>query len=75
MNDRIVRDPAICSGKPVIKGTRILVKNIIGMLAGGSGYPQILAAYPELTEDDVTAAVDYAKGHPEELLEEDEGDA
>jgi uncharacterized protein (DUF433 family) len=63
MSERIECDQAICSGKPVIKGTRIMVRNIIGMLAGGSGYPDILAAYPELTEEDVTAAVDYAKRH------------
>jgi uncharacterized protein (DUF433 family) len=66
MSQRIVCDPGICSGKPVVKGTRILVKNIVGMLAGGRSYPEILAAYPELTEADVTAAVDYAKTYPDE---------
>lgn len=35
MNDRIMVDPNMCSGKPVIRGTRIMVKNILGMVAGG----------------------------------------
>ena len=42
MNGFIVVDPKICSGKPVIKGTRIMVKNILGMVAGGCGMDRIL---------------------------------
>jgi uncharacterized protein (DUF433 family) len=49
MEKFIVVDPAICTGKPVLKGTRILVKNIIGMVAGGYTVDRILQAYPELT--------------------------
>jgi uncharacterized protein (DUF433 family) len=60
MDDRIVVDPKICSGKPTIRGTRIMVKNILGMVAGGYTVPQILNAYPELTHQDVTAALEYA---------------
>ena len=56
MDDRIVVDPKICSGKPTIRGTRIMVKNILGMVAGGYTVPQILNAYPDLTHQDVTAA-------------------
>lgn len=48
MENRITIDPKICSGKPCIKGTRIMVKNILGMLAGGYTREQILNAYPEL---------------------------
>jgi len=59
MTDQIVQDPAICSGKPVIRGTRILVQTIQGMAAGGYTVAQILAVYPELTEEDVTAALYY----------------
>ena len=58
--DRIEVNPAICSGKPVVRGTRILVRNILGMLAGGYTVDQMLAAYPDLTRDDVTAALEYA---------------
>lgn len=58
--DRIVVDPQICSGKPVIKGTRIMVKNILGMVAGGYNSERIVHAYPELTAEDVSAALEYA---------------
>ena len=60
MNERIVVDRQICSGKPVIRGTRIMVKNILGMVAGGYTVDRILQAYPELTKDDVSAALEYA---------------
>jgi len=60
MVSRISVDPQICSGKPCIRGTRIMVKNILGMIAGGYTIEKILEAYPELTRDDVTEALDYA---------------
>lgn len=60
MNGFIIVDPKICSGKPVIKGTRIMVKNILGMLAGGYAVDRILDAYPELTREMVQAALEYA---------------
>lgn len=60
MNDRIVVDSNICSGKPVIRGTRIMVKNILGMVAGGYTRERILSAYPELTVEDVSAGLKYA---------------
>ena len=58
--DRIDVNPAICNGKPVVRGTRIMVRNILGMLAGSYTVDQMLAAYPDLTRDDVTAALEYA---------------
>jgi uncharacterized protein (DUF433 family) len=58
--DRIEVTPAICNAKPVVRGTRIMVRNILGMLAGGYTVDQMLAAYPDLTRDDVTAALEYA---------------
>ena len=60
MKDRIVIDPQICSGKPVIRGTRIMVKNILGMVAGGYTAERIVQAYPELAKEDVSAALEYA---------------
>jgi len=60
MTEFIVVDPKICSGKPVIRGTRIMVKNILGMLAGGYTLDQVLTAYPELTREMVQAALEYA---------------
>ena len=60
MRDRIRVDPNICSGKPCIRGTRIMVKNILGMVAGGYAIEKILEVYPELTREDVVDALDYA---------------
>ena len=60
MNGFIIVDSRICSGKPVIKGTRIMVKNILGMIAGGYTVDQTLEAYPELTREMVQAALEYA---------------
>lgn len=57
---RVVVDPEICGGKPTIRGTRIMVRNILGMIAGGYDRDRILDEYPELTEDDVSAALAYA---------------
>lgn len=61
MEDRIVVDREICSGKPYIRGTRIMVKNILGMISGGYSMDRILETYPELTQEDVAAALDYAR--------------
>jgi len=58
--DRIEVNPAICSGKPVIRGTRILIRNILGMIAGGYPMERVLESYPELTREDVNAALEYA---------------
>lgn len=60
MNQWIVVDPKICAGKPTVKGTRIMVKNILGMMAGGYTIEKILAAYPELTQEMIQAALEYA---------------
>ncbi|MEQ1884144.1 MAG: DUF433 domain-containing protein [Bryobacteraceae bacterium] len=53
-------NPAICGGKPVIRGTRIMVRNILGMIAGGYTVDKILQSYPELTREAVNAALEYA---------------
>ena len=58
--ERVVADPNICSGKPVIRGTRIMVRNILGMIAGGYTMDRVLESYPELTREDVQAALEYA---------------
>ena len=60
MLERITVDPNICSGKPSIKGTRIMVKNILGMLAGGYTSERVISAYPELAPEDIAAALEYA---------------
>lgn len=60
MNEWVIVDPNICAGKPAIRGTRIMVKNILGMIAGGYTLDQVLQAYPELTREMVDAALQYA---------------
>ena len=60
MFERISVDPKICSGKPCIRDTRIMVKNILGMISGGYDFTRIREAYPELTEEDIREALDYA---------------
>ena len=58
--DRIDVNPAICGGKPIIRGTRIMVRNILGMVAGGYTIDRVLASYPDLTREDAVAALEYA---------------
>jgi len=58
--DRIVVDPSVLVGKPVIKGTRIPVHLIIELIAAGMTIKNVLKEYPELREDDVKAALLYA---------------
>jgi len=58
--NRIVIDPNIQAGKPVIKGTRIPVYLIIELLANGLTPKQILQEYPELKQEDIKAALLYA---------------
>ena len=60
MEGRIMVDPKVCVGKPCIRGTRIMVKNILGMLAGGYTVDRVLEAYPELSMEDVSSALEYA---------------
>ena len=60
MENRITVDPNICSGKPCIRGTRIMVKNILGMLAGSYTVEKILKSYLELVQEDISAALEYA---------------
>ncbi|MDP2300919.1 MAG: DUF433 domain-containing protein [Ignavibacteria bacterium] len=59
MNDKIVIDPQICHGKPVIKGTRILVSNILSSLATGDSIEKIISDYPGLKTDDIYAALAF----------------
>jgi uncharacterized protein (DUF433 family) len=58
--DRIIVDPAILVGKPVIRGTRLAVEFILELLAEGWTRKQIEQNYPALTDDDLKAALHYA---------------
>ena len=57
--ERIVIDPAVMLGKPVIRGTRITVEIILGKLAQGATEADLLEDYPHLTTEDIRAAVAY----------------
>jgi uncharacterized protein (DUF433 family) len=58
--NRIVIDPEILTGKPVIKGTRLAVEFIIDLLANGWPESEILRNYPGLTHEDIQACLSYA---------------
>ena len=58
--DHIVSNPEILVDKPVIKGTRISVELIMGRLANGWTYEQVLESYPHITRDDIQAALAFA---------------
>lgn len=57
---RIVSNPNVCHGNPVIRGTRIMVWLILEYLANGDNIDDVLAAYPGLTKEDVSACLAYA---------------
>jgi len=58
--DRIASDPAVLVGKPAVKGTRISVELILGCLANGWTFEQVLAPYPHITREDPLAALAFA---------------
>jgi len=60
MDARITTDPKVLAGKPVIRGTRIPVYLIVELLAAGNSRQDILKEYPQLTDEDITAAMAYA---------------
>lgn len=59
--DRIVADPDILAGKPVIRGTRIAVEFVLELLASGQPAATILSNYPGLTQEDLLAALSFAQ--------------
>ncbi len=61
MEERIVVDPNILVGKPVIAGTRIPVYLILNLLANGYDFDRIIQAYPVLTKEDIKAAIQYSE--------------
>lgn len=58
--ERITSDPQICGGRPIIRGMRIRVSDLLGMLAGGASRSDILRDYPYLEDEDISAALEYA---------------
>jgi len=68
MFDRISIDPNICHGTACIKGTRIAVHQIVGMLANGDTIDSLLNAYPSITREDIHACLEYAALLAEEQI-------
>ena len=64
----ISRDPHICGGEPVIKGTRVTIRTILASLAEGARIEEILEDFPTVTEQDVRAVIAFAAASAEEDL-------
>ena len=64
---RITHDLNIMGGKPCIRGLRVTVGTIVGLVAAGRSHEEILRLYPYLADDDIRAALSYAAWRVEEL--------
>ena len=60
MSNRVVINPEICGGRPIIAGTRVRVADVLGMLASGASEAEVLADFPYLSADDIRASLAYA---------------
>jgi uncharacterized protein (DUF433 family) len=60
MNPRLQIDPSVCHGKPVVRGTRVLVSTILGALGAGDSMETLLEDYPNITRADIEAALEFA---------------
>jgi uncharacterized protein (DUF433 family) len=65
---RLVRDPKVCGGQPVFRGTRVPLRTILASLAEGDTPEEILADFPTLTAEDIRAAIAFAAASTEEDL-------
>jgi uncharacterized protein (DUF433 family) len=61
LRSRITSDPAILGGRPIIRGMRIRVSDILGYLAAGDTRETLLKQFPDLEDEDITAALEYAQ--------------
>jgi uncharacterized protein (DUF433 family) len=64
---RITQDPRVLGGKPCIRGLRVSVGTVVGLLASGHSHEEILKEYPYLERDDIQAALAYAAWRSEEV--------
>ncbi len=64
----IVRDPQVCRGEPVIRGTRVLLRTILASLAEGDSIDNILQSFPTLSREDLVAVIAYAAASVQEDL-------
>ena len=66
--DKIVRDPKICGGEPVFRGTRVTLRTVLASLAAGDTAEEILADFPSLKVEHIQAAIAFAAASAEEDL-------
>ena len=66
--DRISIDPAIRFGKPCVRGTRITVGEVLGILASGDSEAELIADFPQLTHEDILACLGFAAERERRLL-------
>ena len=64
--NRITMDPAVMGGKPCIRGMRVTVGTIVGVMAAGKAIEEVLAAYPYIEREDILQALTYAAWRSEE---------
>jgi uncharacterized protein (DUF433 family) len=64
---RITHDPAVMGGRPCIRGMRVTVGTVVGLLASGQSIDEILAAYPYLEREEIHAALSFAAWRTEEV--------
>jgi len=67
MLDRITRNPEVMGGKPCLRGMRVTVGTVVGLVASGHSNVEILTAYPYLEEEDIRQALGYAAWRVEEI--------
>jgi uncharacterized protein (DUF433 family) len=67
-DQHIVRDPNICGGEPVIRGTRVPLRTILASLADGDSIEQIVRSFPTVSEQAVRAVIAFAAASAEEDL-------
>jgi uncharacterized protein (DUF433 family) len=65
--ERITVDPAVMGGRPCVRGLRVSVGTVVGLVAAGRSNVEILALYPYLEPDDIRAALEYAARRVDEL--------
>lgn len=65
--EQIAVDPAVRSGKPCVRGTRITVYDVLEYLAGGMSEDEVLADFPDLTRDDIRACLAFAAARERRL--------
>ena len=65
--DRITFNPQVMGGKPCVRGLRVTVGTLVGLVAAGRSTPEILALYPYLEDEDIRQALSYAAWRAEEI--------